>query len=849
MGKKSKKHGNRSSANDVFQYAKRAMEKHDFKEALRNAKICFRADPSHEHRQILERAWLARGLQLVRVGLQAEGKAAAQELLSLGVSQPDVQQGVSELLLAVGLFDQAVASGKLSGNAGADPAVMARAADRAVADPAAAPASLPEIREGAARVRSALDALYEGNDDAAFAALGEVPRHSPFADWRLFLRGLAAYYRRDGEAMRANWDRLAADRYAARLSVPLRTLADPAASPAVDAEGFRQAVRVLETDLLGSPAIWCLESLQKSLRQRRWRDALFAYRRSKKDIQTALPGLAQRIDRMLYDLTIRKSERYDLDELIAGLEPPTWDPHWHRARALIAEREDECLMTVESHWIAYLQDLASIGDLKPAELSLAHAMILERLGGDWAKAAEDDDDDDEFDEYDEYEDDFDDDDDDDDETGSDSRDSARKKAVEYLTKAIDLAPGHAPAYRTLAKKHVEWEQEDAAAEVHRRLLTQVPDELDSILYLYHYHRKRQEALVARDYALHAQRLKPTSPDMLKIARDSRLAAARALGIQRRGEEARQELAAISSVGLVPGGFDPEIAVHKAMIELNAGQGASGLKLVDQIVSQSEDDCDLYMALSIEAVRYQLPSDPYGLRQQYWDRWQSCLKKKRSSCAAGQMSARMRELMLEDHELKGETAFLNDYLEAVIKYVTGCSRVRWQLADLLNVCRFLALLIVDQQFRNVRSRYAKFLDSGRKRFPQEPELHVLRGELEMSRGPNCCDRRLARGCFQTTIDLLKHSSHPKSQEFQQLAQHSLRLLGDEEDDPPPRRRSSPARGFDGGRPDFLDLPNSPGGILDMIRRMSASMGVDPKEIIESMMGSLPSEAKKARRNNG
>ena len=117
MGKKSKKHGNRQSANDFFQYAQRAMEKQDFKEALKNAKVCFRQDPSHEHRQILERSWLARGLQLARAGLQTEGRAAAQELLAMGVSQPDVQQGLPELLLAVGLYDQAVTSGKIPGDA------------------------------------------------------------------------------------------------------------------------------------------------------------------------------------------------------------------------------------------------------------------------------------------------------------------------------------------------------------------------------------------------------------------------------------------------------------------------------------------------------------------------------------------------------------------------------------------------------------------------------------------------------------------------------------------------------------------------------------------------------------
>ena len=297
MGKKSKKHGNRQSRERHFQYAQRAMEKQDFKEALKNAKLCFRQDPSHEHRQILERSWLARGLQLARAGLQTEGRAAAQELLALGVSQPDVQQGLPELLLAVGLYDQAVAAGKIPGDAQEpDPAVLARAADRAVADPASAPASLSGIREGAAMVRAALDALSAGDEGAALAALGDVPRNSPFAEWKLFVRGLAAYYRHDDEAMRANWDRLAPDRFAARLAAPLRRLADPAAavgdpaSTAGSQEEFRQAIRVLEKDLLGGPVVWYLESLQKSLGDDHWREAVFGVRRWKKEFQAGLPG-------------------------------------------------------------------------------------------------------------------------------------------------------------------------------------------------------------------------------------------------------------------------------------------------------------------------------------------------------------------------------------------------------------------------------------------------------------------------------------------------------------------------------------------------------------------------------
>ena len=100
----------------------------------------------------------------------------------------------------------------------------------------------------------------------------------------------------------------------------------------------------------------------------------------------------------------------------------------------------------------------------------------------------------------------------------------------------------------LAGNYVEWEQEDAAAEVHRRLLAHVPDDLDAIVFLFHYHRKRDEALAARDYALQARRLKPASEEMLNMVVAGHFLAARALALQGRWDEARAELAAAAAAG-------------------------------------------------------------------------------------------------------------------------------------------------------------------------------------------------------------------------------------------------------------------------------------------------------------
>jgi len=133
---------------------------------------------------------------------------------------------------------------------------------------------------------------------------------------------------------------------------------------------------------------------------------------------------------------------------------------------------------------------------------------------------------------------------------------------------------------------------------------------------------------------------------------------------------------------------------------------------------------------------------------------------------------------------------------------------------------------------------KFLDSGRKKFPQEPEFHVARGQVEMRKGPSYCNRRLARECFEMAIETAKTSSHPKAKEIQELASQRLRLLGPADEDGPRTRRSRAADDFAGIPPELQDAGIGREEIIEMIKRMSASMGLDPEEMIEKIMGHLP-----------
>src|SRR5262249_37068138 len=67
-----------------------------------------------------------------------------------------------------------------------------------------------------------------GQDDAARETLQGIGLRSPFLEWKLFVRGLSAYYQRDDPRALENWQRLNPQRLPARLAAPLRFRIDPA---------------------------------------------------------------------------------------------------------------------------------------------------------------------------------------------------------------------------------------------------------------------------------------------------------------------------------------------------------------------------------------------------------------------------------------------------------------------------------------------------------------------------------------------------------------------------------------------------------------------------------------------
>ena len=100
MSKKNKRaRGKQRAKVNLADTARRALDKGNARQALKDAKVCFRNEPTEAHRQLLQEAYISRAEQLQKSGLQEQAKGLLCELEQAGATAAEVQQRVDRLRL------------------------------------------------------------------------------------------------------------------------------------------------------------------------------------------------------------------------------------------------------------------------------------------------------------------------------------------------------------------------------------------------------------------------------------------------------------------------------------------------------------------------------------------------------------------------------------------------------------------------------------------------------------------------------------------------------------------------------------------------------------------------------
>ena len=190
----------------------RLIAKDRLKDAVKEAKLCFRAEETPENHFLLERAYFLRADQLRRKAMPTAAQEVAHHLLEFGVTDPALVEESIQLLLSLGMSREAQKLKERIDSPEVRERFARQEADVVVIHPERTGHAPAEVRQGGQAVRDAIEAVQRGDEAKGLEALREISRSSPFADWKMFVRGLAAHSRHEAPEARANWDRLDPDR-------------------------------------------------------------------------------------------------------------------------------------------------------------------------------------------------------------------------------------------------------------------------------------------------------------------------------------------------------------------------------------------------------------------------------------------------------------------------------------------------------------------------------------------------------------------------------------------------------------------------------------------------------------
>ncbi|MFV1967656.1 MAG: tetratricopeptide repeat protein [Pirellulaceae bacterium] len=749
MASKAKKRSRTSSADTLFAQAQRNLEKGRYKQAHKDAKLCYRKKATEAHRRLLEFALIGRAQDLQRQRNRDACGGIVESLLGLGVTEPAVQAALPDLLLWLGMLDRHPAEQvELAERDRGE--WDAKVADQAILHPGSAPRSMPEIREAADHVRQALASLYAGDNAATDLQLRAISRDSPLADWKLFVRGLAGYYEQDFDRMRNNWSRLDSDRVASRIARPLLVIAGEARRDPSDPR-LRSAVGKLE-EAVGETALSArLSTLQRQLGDGQLRQMLPSLRGICRGLRQIDPAIERRLVRCLYYRVVNDGRIADLERFAKQVDPLPLDPHWNRAMALVRERsKDADRKAPLPFWRRYTQDLADCTELDPARRDLAQALVWLRLARAFGREA-------------------------------DAKrhcpcgashdeecEEAIEAAVTCLEHCFKLAPKHAPAYRALAELHEKAEQPEKVAAAYQRLVQHAPDDFDALRHLAEYYLEEDNPVRAQPFAEQARRAKPLDRQATELMGATHVAAARYYALQGEFDRGRAELQAADA--LIPERrADYDMLGRKAALETRAGAADAARELIEQAQESLVEPAPLWLVMTIEAVQYELPKEEAWL---YEKRWTDALKRRGQGVTAGAMC----RLVLAYLETRGARRAWAEYQESLVAYVKRCARVKWRPEDLRDVC----VLLMELQELDLLRKYVR---KGLKKFRDIAIFHALDGLLEIGRGPSRCNHDKARTSLQAAVELAEQSNDPRDQKAMEFARLSLTLLDELANRPP------------------------------------------------------------------
>ncbi len=709
---------------------RRLLEKGDAREAVKEAKRCLRIDAGSANQQLLQEALLGRVEQLHRLKQIVEARAVLGELDRLKPAAQHITERLTRLRVLLG-DGSATAQAALQ----ADPKLLTEMVDKAVLDERCIVPDDASIRSQVTAVRESLVAVERGEDDAAAELLAGISRTSPLADWRLFVRGLSAFYQQDEERTRKNWDRLDSARPAHVIATTLRTAAesDPnARAQAIETfPGMADRLKRVERQRQAGSPVAILVEMVAAWRRQRWPTLAARLKSLQRRVGDSDPAMVRQVVEITWKQAVREHKPGLLHQLQFGVPEPDLDPRWNRARALMYEHPDSptLLSDGETAWLRYAGDLQELTILSDQERQIATGLVYQRLARMLRRASECAGEPPAFAYYAFI--------DDEEERQREQKEHA-DAAIRYYRKSVEACPLLKESFQELVALHEELDQPKKAAAVMKELAKADPNCFEAAIWLASHYLSEDQPAESEKYIAVARRLRPRDRLCEVLSWNQKIASVRCFTIKRKFAEARDALEA-AALNAPEDAGPLMLDLVRAAIEFKAKNADAAMQFVDSALAKVSDPLPVWMQMGAIAGRMRVARE---FKKTFDDRFKNDINGTPTSEAAGMMSEIMASLKRSHVNYTGRAT----HERLLLTYLSRATSIDWQEGHLRSTCRFLALVPRWTWLRDV------FVELGMKRFARVADFHFWYGTAEFNEGPFWCDHGVVQRAFETALEL-------------------------------------------------------------------------------------------------
>jgi tetratricopeptide (TPR) repeat protein len=675
-----------------------------FQQALELAKQLYKHEPTPAHLEMLKRVYLGRAAQLNAQRYSRDAATVLEAALRLDEGNSSWVESIAEGLAASGQPRRALDLIADIPNCTIAPRLLANLVDQSLQQGKTGRDTLPESMRGQFdRVREAFALLEAGQDEPARAALQEIGLQSPFLEWKLLLRGLAAYYHNDDVRALENWQRLSADRLPARLAASLRFGIDhqyrDAQPPKVQEALQRQADRLLEAGPYQN-----LRALQKALAGEQQLPHAFRLAENILPVlRQAQPHLVPRLASCFYWAIVHAGHPEDMNRYRRVFGEPADDPHFNRLQALVNDHQHD-FDNAHKFWQDYEKEVAQNPAFPGTQATRVRALIWSHMGKNAACILDDE----KLAQLPKF--------------LRDHPDRPRAlvpTAEECFRRSMELAPDQLEPYQELFRYYQHADHRQKAQKVGRRLLEHFPEHVATLEALADMSFERHDYPEALALLQRALQVNPLDRGLRAKMSNTHLYNARSHAEQRRYDQARAEY----QTCLALDEKNAEAVLCKwAACEFKASVPTRAEELLQQARARGGAAAGMALHMVIEAIRLKLPRP---LKKRFDNEFAAALAAPPSAQAAADLIGIMGSYRAARISYTGQKTHEKKVLAYLDKARAGTQFTEEQL---FGVCTGLLEL-------GAQKPLEAFAKVGRSRFPDNPHFPFLAAEICFRKRPN------------------------------------------------------------------------------------------------------------------